>query len=279
MQRRNIPNGGSSSVGQQQPSLTIGTVGGQATASNNIASPTTTNENEILGSFVPTVGHGTGGVHNGNGSSSNANANTTTTFPTVGNHKRTNSRDKIVIHDTLTSRNRWIHMFRTIVCSNTCLLCIAMFLTLISYMISPNDYETLERDAIQAEKDFMEYIQKSQQHSPPQMNHPDDMDPTMNHDTNNIQQQPPLYSFSWVDGEKKLKKELQKLVILQQKGQELGVPVLTRWLGDDIPVYAGSTNVPNVTEWKINVQKDYEKMRIEEEEWKRTLLLSKRKIK
>ena len=36
----------------------------------------------------------------------------------------------------------------------------------------------------------------------------------------------------WVDGEKKLKAKLKELAERQQRGELLGVPVLTRWLGE-----------------------------------------------
>mmetsp|Transcript_48581 Transcript_48581/g.72081 ORF Transcript_48581/g.72081 Transcript_48581/m.72081 type:complete len:600 (+) Transcript_48581:72-1871(+) len=42
---------------------------------------------------------------------------------------------------------------------------------------------------------------------------------------------------SEVDGEKKLKVELKKLSALQADGKCLGVKVLTRWEGDDVPVW------------------------------------------
>lgn len=73
-------------------------------------------------------------------------------------------------------------------------------------------------------------------------------------------------SSKWVDGEKKLKKKLKELEQLQQKGQYLGVPVLTRFLGDDFPAWVGED--VNEEEWKRNVEAEYVKMRKEEEEWK-----------
>lgn len=69
----------------------------------------------------------------------------------------------------------------------------------------------------------------------------------------------------WVDGEKKLKKELKKLVALQQEGKDVGVPVLTRWLGDDIPAWAGEG--VDVDEWNAKVKARYDEMRKEEERW------------
>ena len=65
---------------------------------------------------------------------------------------------------------------------------------------------------------------------------------------------------------KKLKKKLKELEQLQQKGQYLGVPVLTRFLGDDFPAWVGED--VNEEEWKRNVEAEYVKMRKEEEEWK-----------
>lgn len=41
----------------------------------------------------------------------------------------------------------------------------------------------------------------------------------------------------YVDEEKKLKRELEKLVVFQQQGKCLSVPVLTRWQGDAKPVW------------------------------------------
>ena len=71
---------------------------------------------------------------------------------------------------------------------------------------------------------------------------------------------------SWVEGEKRLKRELQKLVALQQQGQELGVPVLTRWLGEDIPAWAG-TGVDRDA-WQAQVEARYQEMRLDEERWR-----------
>lgn len=45
------------------------------------------------------------------------------------------------------------------------------------------------------------------------------------------------HSSKFVDEEKKLKRELKKLVAYQEKGQCLSVPVLTRWMGDEKPVW------------------------------------------
>jgi hypothetical protein len=75
----------------------------------------------------------------------------------------------------------------------------------------------------------------------------------------------------WVDGEKKLKQKLLELYDQQQQGKYLGVPVLTRWLGDDIPVYVTPDMDVDVEQWKKQVQDKYAEMRREEEEWQKEM--------
>jgi len=72
-------------------------------------------------------------------------------------------------------------------------------------------------------------------------------------------------TYSWVEGEKKLKKCLKPLAERQKNGQDLGVPVLTRWLGDDIPCYV-SQDV-NKAEWEAKVKERYDQMRDENKKW------------
>jgi hypothetical protein len=74
-------------------------------------------------------------------------------------------------------------------------------------------------------------------------------------------------SSKWVDGEKALRKKLTVLAELQQKGEHLGAPVLTRYLGDDFPAWVDTNNM-NEEEWREKVHAEYAKMRVEEDEWK-----------
>ena len=78
-----------------------------------------------------------------------------------------------------------------------------------------------------------------------------------------------VQSSKWVDGEKKLKKKLTELYEKQQKGELLGVPVLTRWLGDDFPAWV----TPDMDEkkWRDDVAAKYKEMREEEEAWKQQM--------
>ena len=77
-------------------------------------------------------------------------------------------------------------------------------------------------------------------------------------------------SSRWVDGEKALKKKLQILYDRQQKGLDLGVPVLTRYLGEDIPAWITPDKMDE-NEWREKVKDKYEEMRVEEEEWKKKM--------
>lgn len=76
-------------------------------------------------------------------------------------------------------------------------------------------------------------------------------------------------SSKWVDGEKALKKKLKSLAGEQQQGNLLGVPVLTRWLGEDFPAWV--TPDMDEKEWRDKVAAKYKEMREEEEEWKKEM--------
>jgi hypothetical protein len=148
----------------------------------------------------------------------------------------------------------------SILCSSPFLLFMAILLTAITYLKTPYDIVTLENEAIHAEEEVVHWL--NGEPIPKEYNND-----SSNQRSNSQPSQSIMTSSSnWVDGEKKLKIELKKLVELQKQGKELGVPVLTRWLGDDIPAWAG-TGV-DVDEWNSKVEAAYETMRREEEQWK-----------
>jgi hypothetical protein len=78
---------------------------------------------------------------------------------------------------------------------------------------------------------------------------------------------PLAFSTKWVDGEKKLKQKLLVLAQRQAEGKDLGVPVLTRYLGEDIPAWISGTE-EEVAEWKAKVAARYAEMDVEEQQWK-----------
>jgi hypothetical protein len=81
-------------------------------------------------------------------------------------------------------------------------------------------------------------------------------------------------SSKWVDDEKKLKKALQVLVERQTRGLDLGVPVLTRYLGEQIPAFYSKDDpslnhgIATIEEWNTLVQEKYTEMRNEENRWR-----------
>ena len=100
--------------------------------------------------------------------------------------------------------------------------------------------------------------------------HPDDAKAKAEHAKANAN----LHSSKWVDGEKELKKKLRVLFDQQSKGKNLAAPVLTRYLGEDIPAYVGTPDsTMQVEEWNKLVEKKYEEMRKEEEDWQAKMAL------
>lgn len=72
---------------------------------------------------------------------------------------------------------------------------------------------------------------------------------------------------TWVEGEQKLKRALKQLALRQARGVDIGVPVLTRWVGDDIPAWPGPDTMPQEA-WTKAVEERYAAMRKEETEWR-----------
>jgi len=88
--------------------------------------------------------------------------------------------------------------------------------------------------------------------------------------------QTPIHAPSrhWVLEEKVLKKKLKVLHEQQKKGKNLGVPVLTRYLGENIPAFVGTPeSTMEEEEWKKLVEEAYKEMRKEEEEWQKKMAL------
>jgi hypothetical protein len=154
--------------------------------------------------------------------------------------------------------------------STVCLVIVAAILTLLTYFSSGPSSKEAANVVDQAykveqelEREMTEYWQGPGAIKPPvhEALHPHlvDMDPS---------ERMKLHSSKWVDGEKKLKKALQVLKDRQEQGLDLGLPVLTRWLGEDIPAFVTKDKEE---EWKKTVADEYVRMRKEEEEWRKEI--------
>lgn len=152
--------------------------------------------------------------------------------------------------------------------SNCILIIVAIILTLASYLM-PSHHQAgrMEQQILSTEQRVLEQAYQTEQSLEQELNgmfHHHNPATTANAASVRMEQQ---QNSRWVDGEKKLKAKLKELAALQAAGKEIGVPVATRWLGDDIPVWAG-TGV-DVDEWRKKVDARYAEMREEEEEWKK----------
>lgn len=131
----------------------------------------------------------------------------------------------------------------------------------------PSQVESVELETAKKTKNFVHNAYEMEQEMEKQVgglwggdgghSQPNDKDATAS-----MEQQP----SSWVEGEKKLKQKLQVLYERQQQGKDLGVPVLTRWLGEDIPAWPGEG--VDVKKWKKQVDAKYKEMAATEMKWR-----------
>jgi hypothetical protein len=144
------------------------------------------------------------------------------------------------------------------------LLLIAALVTAATFMF-PTELQGVEKEAYQelekAEKEVYDWWQ----HHGESQSATGSYQRTSEEATRAMLQQ----SSKWVDGEKKLKQKLKVLASRQEQGKDLGAPVLTRYLGEDVPAWAG----PEVDQakWQNTVTAKYDEMRRQEEEWKRMI--------
>lgn len=150
--------------------------------------------------------------------------------------------------------------------TNMLLLVIAIVLTTVSWLAPSSKLEKEVEDL------FYGGVSHDQKAPIPEKNHADFSE---EHHASNEQKKKAAgdrmlkQESTWVEGEKKLKKALKVLMEQQKNGKNLGVPVLTRWLGDDIPVWAPEGKEK---EWQAKVDAKYEEMKQEEIAWKENML-------
>ena len=140
---------------------------------------------------------------------------------------------------------------------------------MVSFM-SPSTVKKAEEEAVETTKEVLHnaYVAEQQmedwfhhQQKPPIPEAPEDRQASLDA-TEAMKRQP----SSWVDGEKKLKQMLKPLVERQRQGKDVGVPILTRYLGEDFPAWVPEGG--NVEEWTKKRDAKYDEMRKEEEKWK-----------
>ena len=159
-------------------------------------------------------------------------------------------------------------------CSTRVLLVVAVLVTVATFMF-PADVQSVEHEAYQVEQkleaEMFDWWQKSGQKPPLQMEPGPNNESSKEHEDSEVSATQAMLEqdSKWVDGEKKLKQKLKVLATRQEQGKDLGVPVLTRYLGEEIPAWAGEG--VNVDEWNKKVAAKYDEMRQEEEEWKKRM--------
>lgn len=133
--------------------------------------------------------------------------------------------------------------------STGALFLIAVMLTLATFMFPDNEMTTIEQKAEhiaqKAESDILNWVHSGSNGASSKMLKQDS---------------------KWVDGEKKLKLKLKELAKRQAQGLDIGVPVLTRYLGEDIPAWPDGTI--SKEDWEAKVKAKYAEMRKEEDEWR-----------
>jgi len=145
------------------------------------------------------------------------------------------------------------------------LVLVAVIITLVTYLF-PSEVKNVEqeaehvaKEAYKAEQEFMDWWTKGQKPPVPEAEHADFQEDGT---ARMIKQ-----DSKWVDGEKKLKQKLKVLAERQAQGKDLGVPVLTRYLGEDIPAWPDETM--DETTWRKKVDIKYAMMREEEKQWRK----------
>ena len=146
------------------------------------------------------------------------------------------------------------------------LICLAVVLLVVSVVYFPSQVLEVEREAEHVGQELASRARQAEHKVEELLLHQQPGGGSVQQQHQDPSARMLAQSSKWVDGEKKLKVKLKELEALQQKGEYLGAPVLTRWLGDDVPAWV-SKDV-NEEEWKKTVQRKYDEMRQEEEEWK-----------
>lgn len=137
-------------------------------------------------------------------------------------------------------------------------------------IVSPRTAEKAEAEAVVATQEIVRDVYKAEQRVEDWFNNqqqippvPVEEDRQLSVDASEAMKKQPS---SWVDGEKKLKEKLKALVERQQQGKDLGVPILTRYLGEDFPAWVPEDG--DKEDWTKKRDERYAEMKKEEEQWR-----------
>jgi hypothetical protein len=159
--------------------------------------------------------------------------------------------------------------------SLTILIVVVLLLAGILTILSPSTVEKAEQKAANSAIEIMKeayvaeqhveefFTHQQQQQLPPLQTQEDGAGKQRSSDATEAMKRQPS---TWVDSEKKLKNKLKELVAIQQTGKDLGVPILTRWLGDDFPAWVSEGEDKDA--WEKKRKERYDAMAKEEEEWR-----------
>lgn len=151
-------------------------------------------------------------------------------------------------------------------CSTGMLLIIACLMTVATFLFPTDELQSVEQQALLKEQELeKEVFEWWKHHGEARRPASTGVARTSAEATSAMMRQ----GSQWVDGEKKLKQKLKVLADKQAAGLELGVPVLTRYLGEDVPAWAGE-GVDEV-EWHKTVKTKYDEMRQKEKNWKKMM--------
>lgn len=154
------------------------------------------------------------------------------------------------------------HSHRKRTTGNRVILVLLVFLTsllLLAMLLFPSQVMDVEEATAKKTHDFMNNVLEKEREMEKQVG---DM---LMHSHDSLQSKQSS-SSNWVDGEKKLKQKLKVLMERQKQGKDLGVPVLTRYLGEDIPAWPGEG--VDRDEWKKKVDEKYKEMAETEKQWR-----------
>ena len=130
----------------------------------------------------------------------------------------------------------------------------AALMALVTFLF-PSQVREVELSAYQVEQEMEKKVEDfwyhQQQQRPPPVTEEQGVKHRSAEATEAMERQP----STWVEGEKRLKQKLKKLMERQKEGKDLAAPILTRYLGEDIPAWVGEG--VDEKKWQEKVEAKY----------------------